>query len=144
MNRIIPDTHNGKTMFFTDSTIYQNYLDYCDYHDFKPIPEETALIFIHDYADKGYSAKAIYEELKKVRFEDSCYTCPFFEGETKRANPICCYVGSCKGLHDLVAVVLHKDIKEFLKQIRQSGIKKVKEVSIIRNGIQYIKIYKKK
>lgn len=144
MKRLIPDTHNGRTMFFTESTIYQNYLEYCDYHDYKPIPEETALIFIHDYADLGYSAKAIYDELKKIRFEDSCYTCPFFEGETARAIPICCYVSSCKGTRDLIAVVPHKEIKKFLQQVRQSGIKKVKEVSCIVKGKQYIKVYKKK
>ena len=144
MKRLIQETHNGRTTFFTDSTIYQNYLDYCDLHDFKPIPEETALIFIHDYADKGYSAKAIYEELKKVRFEDSCYTCPFFEGETRTGQPICCYVSSCKGSRDLIAVVPHKEINKFLQHVKQSAIGKVHEVSVIVNGKQYIKVYKSK
>lgn len=144
MNRIIPNTYRGKTVYFTANQIYQNYLEFCEYQDYKPIPEETALILINEMADQGYSAKLIYDELKKIRFEDSCYTCPFFEGETKRAIPICCYVSSCKGTRDLVAVVPHKEIKQFLQQIRQSGIKKVKEVSCIVKGRQLIKVYKKK
>ena len=144
MKRLITDTYKGKTRVFTDSTIYRNYLEYCEYHDFTPIPEETALIFIHDYADLGYSATSIYKELCKLKFEDSCYTCPFYEGETRTGQPICCYVSSCKGTRDLIAVVPHKEIKKFLQQVKQSDIGKVHEVSVIVKGKQYIKVYKSK
>ena len=142
MKRIIWDKTKNK--IFTDSSIYRSYLEYCKFHDYSPIPEETALIFIHDYADLGYSATQIFEELKHIRFEDSCYTCPFFEGETRTAQPICCYVSSCKGTRDLIAVVPHKEIKKFLRDLRKSAIGRVKEVSVIVKGKQYIKIYKKK
>ena len=144
MKRLILDKSKHGTKIFTDSSIYRSYLDYCSYHDITPVPEDTALLFIHDYADLGYSATGIYKELCKIKFEDTCYTCPFFEGETRTGQPYCCFVSSCKGTRDLIAVVPHKEIKKFLQQVKKSAIGKVREVSVIVRGRQYIKVYKSK
>lgn len=144
MKRLILEKTKHGTKVFTDSSIYEQYIDFCLDHDQTPIPEETALIFIHDYADLGYSALNIFKELCKLKFEDSCYTCPFFEGETRTGQPICCYVSSCKGTRDLIAVVPHKEIKKFLQQVKRSAIGKVHEESVIIRGRQYIKVYKSK
>lgn len=132
----------GKQVY-TDNSIYRNYILYCREHNYNPISEDSALLLINRLADKGYSPSHIYKELIKIRYEDTCYTCPFFEGENKYGRAHCCYEDSCKSSRNLIAVIRHECIRDFLKKISLSPFRRVKEVSFVINGKQYIKCYKK-
>ena len=141
MKRLIYD----KAGYYVEyESIYKAYLEYCDDLSYNPVPKDTCIEFIRDYADLGYPADQILKELCKIRYEDTCYTCPFYEGSDSEGIPICCYVSSCKGTRDLVVVVPLKHLKQFLVDVARSPIKKVSIKSVMVHCKQYLKLYKQK
>ena len=142
MSRPIRDTSGNIVPGFT---LLEYYKDYCSATERNPLPDWDVMTLIAKYAELNIPAEDIYSLLCKGHsFTDSCYTCPFFEGFSKFGVSKCCYYQSCEGNQELIAVVPHDRIKTFLYKLQKAPrFKRVKEVSVIVNGRQYIKVYRK-